>query len=100
MDVISASTLSSYANGSYYVKIACAHCRIKRFYDPVDLMQLCGNISVRRIARQFRCEQCNKKDYLTADLVSPPSKELVGMNVRRLVQIRIIRKPVWKDVKL
>lgn len=99
-DVLSAPTLSYYANGSYYVKIDCAHCRVKRFYEPVDIMQLCGNISVRRIARQFRCEQCNRKDYLTADLLSPSSKELIGMTIQRLVQIQIIRKPVWKDVKL
>ncbi|SCB38940.1 hypothetical protein [Rhizobium hainanense] len=100
VDVLSAPTLSYYATGSYYVKIDCALCRVKRFYEPVDLLQLCGNISVRHIAKQFRCEQCNRKDYLTADLVSSPSNELVGMNLRRLVQIRIIRKPIWKDVKL
>ncbi|MGG6895814.1 hypothetical protein [Rhizobium sp. BR 315] len=100
VDVLSAPTLRYYANGSYYVKIDCAHCRVKRFYEPVDLLQLCGNISVRQIAKQFRCELCNRKDYLAADLISPPSKELVGMTIRRLVQIQIIRKPVWKDVKL
>lgn len=99
-DVLSAPTLSYYASGSYYIKIDCAHCRVKRFYEPVDLMQLCGNISVRRIARQFRCELCNKKEYLTAEVLSPSSKELVGMSVRRLAQIRIIRKPIWKDIKL
>lgn len=100
VDVLSAATLRNYATGSYYVKIDCALCRVKRFYEPVDLLQLCGNISVRQIAKQFRCEQCKRKDYLTADLVSPPSRELVGMSVRRLTEIRIIRKPVWKDVKL
>lgn len=100
IDVLSAPTLSAYANGSYYIKVYCAHCRVTRFYEPVDLLQLCGNISIRHIAKQFRCEQCNGKDYLTADLLSPSSKELMGMTVRRLVQIRIIRKPIWKDIKL
>ena len=99
-DVLSAPTLSSYSNGSYYIKIDCALCRLKRFYEPVDLLQLCGNITIRRIAQQFRCEQCNRKDYLTAEMLSPSSNELVGMQVRRLVQIRIIRKPIWKDIKL
>lgn len=100
MDVLSAPTLSSYAKGSHFVKITCEFCRLKRFYEPVDIMQLCGNISVRRIAKQFRCEQCKGKDYLTADLVSPPTAERIGMSVRRLTEIRIIRKPIWKDVKL
>ena len=100
MDVLSAPTLRNYANGSHYVKIDCALCQVKRFYEPVDLLQLCGNISVRQIAKQFRCEQCKRKDYLTADLVSPPSRELVGMSVRRLTEIRIIRKPIWRDLKL
>lgn len=100
MDVLSAPTLSRYAQGSYLVKIDCALCQVKRFYEPVDIMQLCGNISVRHIAKQFRCEQCKRKDYLTADLVSPPAADRVGMSVRRLTEIRIIRKPVWKDIKL
>ncbi len=100
MDVLSAPTLRHYADGSYFVKITCELCQVKRFYEPVDLLHLCGNISVRQIAKQFRCEQCNRKDYLTADLVSPPSRELVGMSVRRLTEIRIIRKPIWKDVKI
>lgn len=100
MDVLSASTLRHYADGSYFVKITCEFCQVKRFYEPVDLLQLCGNISVRQIAKQFRCEQCKRKDYLTADLVSPPSRELVGMSVRRLTEIRIIRKPIWTDVNI
>ena len=100
MDVLSAPTLRNYADGSYFVKIDCAFCQVKRFYEPVDLLQLCGNISVRQIAKQFRCEQCKRKDYLTADLVSPPAAERAGMIVRRLTEIRIIRKPVWKDIKL
>ncbi len=100
MDVLSAPTLSSYVQGSHFVKITCEFCRLKRFYEPVDIMQLCGNISVRQITNQFRCEKCERKDYLTVDLVSPSAAERVGMSVRRLTQIRIIRKPVWKDIKL
>lgn len=100
MDVLSAPTLSSYAQGSHFVKITCEFCRLKRFYEPVDIMQLCGNISVRQIANRFRCEKCERKDYLTIDLVNPSAAERVGMSVRRLTEIRIIRKPVWKDIKL
>lgn len=29
-----------------------------------------------------------------------PAADRVGMKVRRLTEIRIIRKPIWKDVKL
>jgi len=100
MDVLSAPTLSSYAQGSHFVKITCELCRVQRFYEPVDIMQLCGNISVRQIAKQFRCEKCGRKDYLDVDLVSPSAAERPGMSVRRLTEIRIIRKPVWKDVTL
>ena len=100
MDVLSAPTLRSYADGSYFVKITCEFCQLKRFYEPVDILQLCGNISVRQIANQFRCETCKRKDYLIADLISPPAADRVGMSVRRLTEIRIIRKPVWKDIKL
>lgn len=100
MDVLSAPTLRHYADGSYFVKITCEFCQVKRFYEPVDILQLCGNISVRQIAKQFRCEKCQRKDYLTAYLVSPPAADRVGMKVRRLTEIRIIRKPIWKDIKL
>lgn len=99
-EVLSAPTLSRFDDGSYLVKIDCAHCRVTRFYDPADLKRLCGDIPVRRIASRFSCQICNRKDYLTSALVSPSAKERVGMKVRRLVEIRLIRKPVWEDTKL
>ncbi len=99
-DVLGAPTLSSYPHGGYYVKIDCAHCRVKRIYEPVDLIPLCGDIPIRSVARRFRCELCTRKDYLAAELLSPSAKELVGMPLRKLVRIKLIRRPIWKDMKL
>jgi hypothetical protein len=99
-DVLSAPTLSHYGTGTYYIKIDCAHCRVKHLYDPADLIKLCGDIQVRRIARQFRCQLCKRKDYLSSELLSPTASELAGMKVRKLIEIKLIRRPVWQDLKL
>jgi hypothetical protein len=55
---------------------------------------------VERIPKKFRCERCDTKQYLRADLISPSAAEMVGLRVRKLMEIKHIRKPIWKDVKL
>ena len=37
---------------------------------------------------------------MSADLETPSARERVGMTVRKLVEIRTVRRPVWEDVTL
>jgi len=99
-DVLRRPTLSSFIDRTYFIKIDCQLCRVKRLYLPADLIPLCGDITVERIPKKFRCERCDTKQYLRADLVSPSAAEMVGLRVRKLMEIKHIRKPIWKDVKL
>ncbi|WFU10910.1 hypothetical protein QA646_08745 [Rhizobium sp. CB3090] len=90
--------LSSFA-GSQYVKITCTWCRITHLYEPEDLIKLFGDVPLLDIERQFRCEGCGRKDYLDARLHSPLGADAIGLTIRQLVEIRMVRRPVWKDVK-
>jgi hypothetical protein len=45
----------------------------------------------------MRCEKCRKADYLVAFAWNPTARELVGLSIRRLADIRMVRKVVWDD---
>jgi len=46
--------------------VTCDYCKV-----PADLMDLCGNITLDRVLRRFKCERCNKKSYLRIALHFP-----------------------------
>ena len=83
-----------------FIKISCTWCHISHCYDPADLKQLIGDVPFLNIEIHFRCSDCGKKEYMMAYIENPPARERVGMVVRRLVEIRTVRRPIWKDVKL
>ncbi|WFU04652.1 hypothetical protein QA648_28200 (plasmid) [Rhizobium sp. CB3171] len=94
------ATLSSYDMGSIFVSITCEWCRTAHLYVPEDLIKLCGDITVFEIASKFRCSECKRKDYLTADLRCMLPQDQIGLKVRRLIDIKQVRKPIWQDVTL
>ncbi|MBB6304691.1 putative nucleic-acid-binding Zn-ribbon protein [Rhizobium leucaenae] len=90
--------LSSF-QASHYVQIKCDMCRIRHLYEPADLIQVFGDLPFFGIEQQFRCSRCGKKEYLTSKLRPVSGPEAVGITVRRLVRIKTLRRPVWKDVQ-
>ena len=93
-------TLSSFTTQTLFIKVGCRLCSVRHLYRPADLIPLCGDVTVFEIAGKFRCERCGKKSYMAADLYSPMASETVGLKVRKLVEIKLVRKPVWQDVTL
>lgn len=93
-------TLSAFTTDSLFIRIKCTWCKIDHLYRPADLVPLCGDITVYEIAGKFRCERCDKKSYMEAELYSPMAADTVGLKVRKLVEIKLVRKPVWQDVTL
>lgn len=79
------------------VQVACGYCPCVRHYVPGDLIRLFGDIDVQGLGRRIRCERCGRRDNMDADLRQPPAAEPQRMTVRRLVDIRIRRTPVWRD---
>jgi hypothetical protein len=93
-------TMSKSAEIGQLITITCTWCRISHRYEPCDLLQLLGDVPFLNIEINFRCSECGKQEYLKAALDMPSANARVGMKVRRLVEIRTIRKPIWKDVTL
>lgn len=92
--------MSQAAELGQLVKITCTWCKVTHRYDPADLHQLLGNVPFLDIEINFRCSKCGKREYLKSDLELPSARDRVGMTVRRLVEIRTVQRPVWKDVTL
>ncbi|UWU17353.1 hypothetical protein N2599_31890 (plasmid) [Rhizobium sullae] len=92
-------TLSQYDDGSnMLININCIRCKIRHHYRPQDLLEVCGDVALDKVTRQFRCERCGRKDYLEVSLDSLMTSEMTKLKVRRLVKIKTIRRPVWEDV--
>jgi len=79
------------------IRVYCSVCRLTRVYLPSDLIKVAGDIPPRRLERQMRCQKCKSKDYLTATNWRPTAQERVGLRIRRLVEIRTVRKVIWRD---
>ena len=79
------------------IRINCQHCNIKRHYRPADLRRLVGDVACDNAMKGMRCEKCGKADYLVAFAWNPTARELAGLSIRRLADIRMVRKVVWND---
>lgn len=49
------------------------------------------------VAEKMRCEGCGRRDYLNATLSIPSAEERQAMKLRRLAEVRTVRKVVWRD---
>ncbi|PZO74560.1 MAG: hypothetical protein DI629_18285 [Mesorhizobium amorphae] len=79
------------------VAVRCNLCRVQRNYRPGELRQLFGDVLPQELESKMRCAGCGSRDYLHAWTWAPSGQEMAGLVVRRLVSIRIIRRPVWRD---
>lgn len=92
--------MSRFSELGHLIKISCTWCRTSHFYDPADMITLLGDVPLLNIEINFRCSGCGKKEYMMSDVEFPPARERIGLTVRRLVEVRTVRRPIWKDVKL
>lgn len=68
--------------------IRCGHCNIKRFYKPLILREVLGNVTIEQVRTKVRCEKCGRKESINAELFHPVGQELETIRFRRLVEIR------------
>lgn len=94
------ANLSTANDMGQFVLVTCGLCRLKRHYRPSDLGKLFGDLHVFKLQGKFRCEACDRKDYIRVEFKLLSAQEARGLIIRELVEIRTIRKPIWRDVKL
>ena len=91
----SAWTLSKAHGACQLVRVRCGHCNITRHYQPADLQRLAGDVPASAI--KMRCEKCGKREWMRATFETLPAAERQGIRVRRLVDVKTRRIPVWRD---
>lgn len=77
------------------VRVECYHCSITRHYYPADLQALLGNVQPGGI--RMRCEKCRKTDWIQASFVRLSAAERQAIRMRKLVEVRMVRKVIWQD---
>jgi hypothetical protein len=90
-------TLSSGAADGMLVKMNCRQCRSVHRYHPADLVALCGDIPIYEVASWFRCEKCATRDHLKAGWDTVMGPDIGKTRVRRLVRVRMVRVPEWRE---
>jgi hypothetical protein len=89
-------TLGQAHRAGQLARISCDYCRITRYFEPADLERLVGDVPFRALLEVMRCEKCGRRDYLDVVLLIPTAKERVGIRVRRLADVRYVRRVIWE----
>lgn len=93
--------LSELAALDRLVRLRCNYCRTgPRHYHPDDLVTLLGDIETDRLRGNLTCETCGRRDYVEIEAPILTALERQGLVIRRLVKVRIIRRPIWRDESL
>jgi hypothetical protein len=93
-------TLQSAFEQGQLLVVTCNLCRVTHRYLPTDIIELTGDATLDRVLSRFKCERCNKKNYMELTLHFPHGSEYGRLDVRRLRAVRTMRLPVWLDEKL
>lgn len=90
-------TLSTAEQHGMLLKLRCGLCKQVHLYYARDVMTLIGDLSLWEIANNIKCEKCDKGDYLKADWKHLYGPDIGKTKVRKLVRIRLVQIPVWKE---
>lgn len=83
-----------------FVRARCNACRITRYYRPMDIIKIIGDHHVLQIQQRFRCERCGMNGNMDVSFKMVIGEEVRGLTVRELVEIRMVKRPIWRDRKL
>lgn len=89
-------TLSKAHEVGQLIRVRCFNCNITRHYLPGDLVKLVGDIPFWDVDRHMRCERSERRE-LDVDILLPSASESMKIRVRRLVEIRMVRRVIWRD---
>ncbi len=79
------------------VRVRCRYCKRLAHYNPVDLVEIFGDIEVDDLMRRMTCEGGKNHGHLDVECISPSAADAVGIKIRRLAGIRLRRIPVWRE---
>lgn len=88
---------NAHRNGDF-IRVTCGGCSPPRIYAPEDLITLFGDVAVMDLDEIMRCERCG--DGLRVRAYSPTGAEKNGLVVRRIAEIKMVRKVRWREERL
>ena len=86
--------------GGRFIRVTCTWCRRSHVFYPRDIIRLIGNVPFLYLEEYFHCTGCDKGAYMKVKIEAPSAEERIGLVVRKLVEIKTVRRPIWKDEKL
>jgi len=79
------------------VRISCGYCKRGHVYRPDDLIEIFGDVDVDSLARRMHCEKDRTHGSMDVSAFSPQGSQAVGLRIRRLAAMKIVRVPIWRD---
>lgn len=89
--------LSSADLQNQVIRIYCHFCRTARRYLPTDLIEVVGDVPVYELTSGMKCDNCGRGEYLAASCESTSGHDIGKLAIRRLVTIRTVRVPIWRE---
>ncbi|TIS91997.1 hypothetical protein [Mesorhizobium sp.] len=68
--------------------IRCGRCNRKRFYKPLELREVIGNVTIDEVRKKVRCQRCGSREWMDAELFHPTGEQAHTIRFRCLVEIR------------
>jgi hypothetical protein len=90
-------TLSEAAALGHVITARCGGCGRRRHYAPEDWQQLLGDVACAEVERQLSCSRCGTAEFLRVRFDRPPAGVRQAMKLRRIREIRMVRKVIWSD---
>ena len=92
------TTLRNAPTHSLFVEVKCGRCRVVHLYHPDDIIQLVGgDLAIYEVVGHFSCERCKGREYLKASWKAVFGPDVGKTPIGRLVRVRYVRVPVWRD---
>lgn len=77
--------------------MTCRYCKRSHVYRPSDLIRIFGDVDVDSLVGRMRCENGRDHGMLDVQVFSPTGAEAVGLKIRKLVALKMLEVPVWKE---
>lgn len=90
-------TLTHAHDAGQVAGIRCARCNVTRYYKPLELREVIGNVTIDEVRGKVRCQQCKSREWMSAQLFHPTGEQAHTIRFRRLVEIRWERRVIWRD---
>ncbi|MGX5801912.1 hypothetical protein ACWGS9_11760 [Bradyrhizobium sp. Arg314] len=78
-------------------RASAARCNVTRYYKPLELREVIGNVTIDEVRDKARCQKCGSREWMSAQLFHATGEQAHTIRFRRLVEIRWEKRVIWRD---